>query len=135
MLVLTADLVRLPVVEDPDLYGYYREEGGGILVGLFEPVGGPWSVDRVPDEIEFASLPPDWDRIGPYLDRAMDRFPRLKEAGVKTLVLTHMLEQIDQPGIRERIIREIAEIYDGNIIWGEDLMEIPLTGPRMAKMD
>ena len=29
----------LPVVEDPDRYGYYREEGGGILVGLFEPVG------------------------------------------------------------------------------------------------
>src|SRR3954462_6036227 len=27
----------LPVVEDPDRYGYYREEGGGILVGLFEP--------------------------------------------------------------------------------------------------
>jgi 4-methylaminobutanoate oxidase (formaldehyde-forming) len=75
----------LPVVEDPDLYGYYREEGGGILVGLFEPVGGPWAVDRVPDEIEFASLPPDWDRIGPYLDRAMDRFPRLREAGIKTM--------------------------------------------------
>jgi 4-methylaminobutanoate oxidase (formaldehyde-forming) len=75
----------LPVVEDPDLYGYYREEGGGILVGLFEPVGGPWAVDRVPEEIEFASLPPDWDRVGPYLDRAMDRFPRLKEAGIKTM--------------------------------------------------
>jgi len=75
----------LPVVEDPDLYGYYREEGGGILVGLFEPVGGPWSVDRVPEEIEFASLPPDWDRVGPCLDRAMDRFPRLREAGIKTM--------------------------------------------------
>ena len=75
----------LPVVEDPDLYGYYREEGGGILVGLFEPVGGPWSVDRIPEEIEFASLPPDWDRVGPYLDRAMDRFPRLREAGIKTM--------------------------------------------------
>jgi len=75
----------LPVVEDPDLYGYYREEGGGILVGLFEPVAGPWSVDRVPDDIEFASLPPDWDRVGPYLERAMDRFPRLREAGIKTM--------------------------------------------------
>ena len=28
----------LPVIEDPDRYGYYREEGGGLLVGLFEPV-------------------------------------------------------------------------------------------------
>jgi 4-methylaminobutanoate oxidase (formaldehyde-forming) len=75
----------LPVVEDPDLYGYYREEGGGILVGLFEPVGGPWSVDGIPDDVEFASLPPDWERVGPYLDRAMDRFPALHDAGVRTM--------------------------------------------------
>jgi 4-methylaminobutanoate oxidase (formaldehyde-forming) len=75
----------LPVVEDPDRYGYYREEGGGILVGLFEPVAGPWSLDRIPDEVAFASLPPDWDRIGPYLERAMDRFPALHQAGIRTM--------------------------------------------------
>jgi len=56
-------------------------------------------------------------------------------AGVKTLVLTHMLEQIDQPGVRERIIKEIREIYDGNVIWGEDLMEIPVKGPHMFRME
>jgi glycine cleavage system aminomethyltransferase T/glycine/D-amino acid oxidase-like deaminating enzyme len=75
----------LPVVEDPDRYGYYREEGGGILVGLFEPVAGPWSLDGVPTDIAFASLPTDWDRIGPYLTRAMDRFPSLHDAGVRTM--------------------------------------------------
>ncbi len=58
-----------------------------------------------------------------------------KQAGCKTLVLTHMLEQINQPGVREEILREIMGIYDGNIIWGEDLMEIPIHGPRMAKME
>ncbi len=75
----------LPIVEEPDRYGYYREEGGGILVGLFEPVAAPWSLDGVPDEIAFASLPPDWDRIGPYLTRAMDRFPSLHDARVRTM--------------------------------------------------
>ena len=75
----------LPIVEDPDRYGYYREEGGGILVGLFEPVAGPWSLDRIPREISFASLPPDWERVGPYLERAMDRFPSLRDAGVRTM--------------------------------------------------
>ena len=75
----------LPVVEDPDRYGYYREEGGGILVGLFEPVAGPWSLDGIPADVAFASLPPDWDRIGPYLSRAMDRFPSLHDAGVRTM--------------------------------------------------
>jgi 4-methylaminobutanoate oxidase (formaldehyde-forming) len=75
----------LPIVEDPDRYGYYREEGGGILVGLFEPVAAPWSLDRIPAEIAFASLPPDWDRIGPYLSNALDRCPSLHEAGVRTM--------------------------------------------------
>lgn len=58
-----------------------------------------------------------------------------KQAGVKTLVLSHMLEQIDQPGIREKIIREMGAIYDGTIIWGEDLMQIPLAGANLAKME
>jgi heterotetrameric sarcosine oxidase gamma subunit len=75
----------LPVIEEPDRYGYYREEGGGILVGLFEPVAGPWSLDRIPDEVAFASLPPDWDRVGPYLDRALDRLPSLRDVGVRTM--------------------------------------------------
>lgn len=75
----------LPVVEDPDRYGYYREEGGGILVGLFEPVAAAWSLDGTPRDVQFASLPPDWDRIGPYLKAAMDRFPSLHDAGVRTM--------------------------------------------------
>ena len=75
----------LPIVEDPDCYGYYREEGGGILVGLFEPKAAAWSLDRVPGEVAFASLPPDWDRIGPYLDGAMARFPSLRDAGIRTM--------------------------------------------------
>jgi hypothetical protein len=57
-----------------------------------------------------------------------------EEAGVGTLVISHVLEQIDQPGIREQILREMMNIYGGNIIWGEDLMEIPLKGPYPALM-
>ncbi len=55
-------------------------------------------------------------------------------AGVKTLVLTHFLEQIDQPGMREHIVREIAKTIAGHIIWGEDLMEISVGGPKMSGM-
>jgi ribonuclease BN (tRNA processing enzyme) len=58
-----------------------------------------------------------------------------KQAGAKLLVLTHMLEQIDQPGVREDILRQMARIYEGPIIWGEDLMEIPIKGPQLAKME
>ena len=31
---------NMPVLEDPSAYGYYRQEGGGLMVGLFEPVFG-----------------------------------------------------------------------------------------------
>jgi 4-methylaminobutanoate oxidase (formaldehyde-forming) len=74
----------LPVVEDPDRYGYYREEAGGILVGLFEPEAAPWSLDEIPRDLGFAVLPPDWERMGGFLSDAMDRFPALHEAGIKT---------------------------------------------------
>jgi heterotetrameric sarcosine oxidase gamma subunit len=73
----------LPVIEDPDRYGYYREEGDGLLVGLFEPVAGPWSIDGAPREFAFGELPPDWDRVGPYLETAMERIPVLTDVGIR----------------------------------------------------
>lgn len=57
------------------------------------------------------------------------------EAKVRNLVISHVTEQMDVPGIRERVIREMGEIYGGNIFFGEDLMEIPVAGPRAAKLD
>jgi ribonuclease Z len=47
-----------------------------------------------------------------------------KRAGVKTLVLTHLLAQIDRPAIREQIVHEIRQTFDGAVIWGEDLMRL-----------
>jgi ribonuclease BN (tRNA processing enzyme) len=49
-----------------------------------------------------------------------------REAGVKTLVLTHMRPQLDRPGIREQILHEIQQVFGGGVIWGEDLMELTL---------
>jgi 4-methylaminobutanoate oxidase (formaldehyde-forming) len=74
----------LPVIEDPDNYGYYRPEGDGMLVGLFEPVGAPWSLDGVPRGFSFGRLPPDWERMEPYLGQALSRIPSLSDVGVRT---------------------------------------------------
>jgi 4-methylaminobutanoate oxidase (formaldehyde-forming) len=74
----------LPVIEDPDCYGYYRPEGDGMLVGLFEPVGAPWSLDGVRRDFAFGKLPADWERMEPYLARAMERIPSLAATGVRT---------------------------------------------------
>jgi heterotetrameric sarcosine oxidase gamma subunit len=74
----------LPVIEDPDNYGYYRPEGDGMLVGLFEPVGAPWSLDGVARNFSFGKVPPDWDRLEPFLGPALARIPCLAETGVRT---------------------------------------------------
>ena len=58
-----------------------------------------------------------------------------KRAGVRTLVLTHLLAQIDLPGIREQIVHEIQEVFDGKVIWGDDLMRLDLTGSRVAGIE
>jgi glycine cleavage system aminomethyltransferase T/glycine/D-amino acid oxidase-like deaminating enzyme len=73
----------LPVIEDPGSYGYYREEVGGLLVGLFEPVCAPWMVGGVPEDFSFGEITPDWDRMGPYVERAMSRVPLSMEVGVR----------------------------------------------------
>jgi ribonuclease Z len=57
-----------------------------------------------------------------------------QKVGVKTLVISHVTEQIDQVGVRERVLSEMSEIYKGNLVFGEDCMEIPIRGPAAAKL-
>ncbi|GAA1939943.1 GcvT family protein [Nocardioides marmoribigeumensis] len=73
-----------PIFEDPASYGYYREEGGGMMVGLFEPRASPWKVEGIPRDFSFGTLPPDWDRMAPFLEKAMARVPVTLEVGVRT---------------------------------------------------
>ena len=72
-----------PVIEDPASFGYFREETGGLMIGLFETVCAPWSVERVPDDFAFGEIQPDWDRMGPYVEQAMQRVPVSVEAGIR----------------------------------------------------
>jgi 4-methylaminobutanoate oxidase (formaldehyde-forming) len=72
----------LPVLVDLDKYAYYREEVGGILFGLFEPVSAPWSLDGIPKNFTFGEIKPDWDRMMPYVEEAMKRIPVLESAGI-----------------------------------------------------
>ncbi|MDB4953992.1 MAG: Sarcosine dehydrogenase [Myxococcales bacterium] len=72
-----------PVLEDPGSHGYFREEVGGLMVGLFEPICAPWNVGGVPEDFSFGEIQPDWERMGPYVEKAMHRVPISMEVGVK----------------------------------------------------
>ena len=80
---------------------------------------------------------------GTALNREFDRrnmghleLARLgQRANVRNLVASHITEQMDVPGVKERLIKEMAEIYAGNLFFGEDLMEIPIEAPAPRKLD
>jgi 4-methylaminobutanoate oxidase (formaldehyde-forming) len=75
----------LPILEVPDRFAYYTEETGGLLVGLFEPVAAPWSLDKIPENFSFGEIPSDWDRLAPFLDRALEILPGVEDVGIRKL--------------------------------------------------
>ena len=58
-----------------------------------------------------------------------------ESAGVRNLVISHVTTQIDQPGVREKMLRDMAEVYKGNLFMGEDLMNIPVKSPTPTILD
>lgn len=58
-----------------------------------------------------------------------------QRASVRNLVASHITEQMDVPGVKERLIKEMSAIYSGNLFFGEDLMEIPIEAPAPRKLD
>lgn len=76
---------NLPVLEDPSTYTYYREEVGGLMLGLFEPGAAPWKLDAIPENFSFGEIEPDWDRVGPHLEKAYTRVPDALNVGVRKL--------------------------------------------------
>jgi heterotetrameric sarcosine oxidase gamma subunit len=76
---------ELPILRDPGRSTYIREEAGKLMVGIFEPLAKPWNVERIPADFTFGEIPPDWERMQPYLERAIGRVPVLADTGVKLL--------------------------------------------------
>ncbi len=65
-------------------------------------------------------------RLTDFCSGHLDAARTARDAQVKTLILVHLTEQLEQPGIRERVLTEAGQIFEGNIIFGEDLLEVPL---------
>jgi 4-methylaminobutanoate oxidase (formaldehyde-forming) len=53
------------------------------MIGLFEKDCAPWRVNSIPNDFSFGELPPDWDRLTPFLEGAMGRIPVSMEAGIR----------------------------------------------------
>ena len=79
---------ELPVVRDDRMVsGYVRMEQRSGLIGIYEK-SNPRSVweDGCPWEVESHLFSPDYDRIMPWLENALDRVPILANLGIKRSV-------------------------------------------------
>ncbi len=76
-------LTQMPVLRVPDECAYYKEDAGKMLLGAFEPVSKPWTL-QIPKDFEFDQLPEDFDHFEPILENAVARMPMLADAGIHT---------------------------------------------------
>lgn len=65
----------------------------------------------------------------------MDVAEVAQRANVRTVVLSHMIPMLDGPGVMERLVVEMHAVYEGNIVIGRDLMEIPLAIDHPHRID
>jgi 4-methylaminobutanoate oxidase (formaldehyde-forming) len=70
----------------PDDLIYGREEVGGFLVGFFDEDAKTLDPSSLPNPFSFTLLPPDWDKIAPYFEKAVEIFPALEKAPVRHFV-------------------------------------------------
>ena len=77
---------ELPHVMDPSGMSYFRQEGRGLVIGIYEQACDPWAVDGTPWDFGHELLPDNLDRIADSLEMAYHRFPVLEKAGIKTVI-------------------------------------------------
>ncbi len=78
--------VELPHVMDPAGETYLRQEGRGLVLGIYEQACEPWAVDGTPWDFGHELLPDNLERIAEPLEAAFRRYPCLGEAGIKRVI-------------------------------------------------
>jgi len=84
---------ELPVVRDPYSSCYIRQEQNGIMVGIYETeTATDCFKDGISWDFESELLPPELERLEPWLLKACERMPLFGEAGIRRTVagaITH----------------------------------------------
>jgi glycine cleavage system aminomethyltransferase T/glycine/D-amino acid oxidase-like deaminating enzyme len=83
--------VHLPTLRDPDLLIYFREEGGGLIMGGYERDSAPWaldehSLDAIPPDFNGRLLEEDWPRFEEIAVNSRKRVPAMDEITVTRLI-------------------------------------------------
>ncbi len=77
---------EIPTVVDLEGFTYARQEGKGLLLGLYETNPRHWQPDGAPWDYGMDLIPEDIDRIAPELELGFRRYPALQHVGIKRWV-------------------------------------------------
>jgi glycine cleavage system aminomethyltransferase T/glycine/D-amino acid oxidase-like deaminating enzyme len=82
---------HLPTLRDPDLLIYFREEGGGLVMGGYERHSAPWAldehlVDAIPADFNGRLLEEDWPRFEEIARNSSRRVPVMDQITVTKLI-------------------------------------------------
>jgi glycine cleavage system aminomethyltransferase T/glycine/D-amino acid oxidase-like deaminating enzyme len=82
---------HLPTLRDPDLLIYFREEGGGLVMGGYERESAPWAldehlVDAIPADFNGRLLEEDWPRFEEIAKNSSKRVPVMDDIKVTKLI-------------------------------------------------
>lgn len=73
---------ELPAVRDSVASCNIRQEGNGFLCGIYETNPKFWAVDGIPKDFAEELLPPDIERLEPFLLKVIEKIPAFGEAGI-----------------------------------------------------
>ncbi len=76
----------MPVVRDPDLLIYFREEVRGLCVGGYERNPIPWALDGIPADFNHRLLAPNWEQFEPLARATAYRIPTFEGAEVHKVI-------------------------------------------------
>ncbi|MGZ4148174.1 MAG: GcvT family protein [Actinomycetota bacterium] len=76
----------MAAVTDLEGFTYLQKEGNGVLLGVYETNPNVWTTEGAPWDYGMTLFPEDVDRILPELTIGFERFPVLKEIGIKRWV-------------------------------------------------
>ncbi len=110
----------------------YSGDNGGVYQPFIDFAKGADVLIHMNHFLSGTELTPEYRQMsGSHLDNA----ETAKQAEVGMLVLTHFLPMLDKTGVKERMVTEMSDIYDGPMVLGEDLMQIPLKTDALEAAD
>ena len=76
----------MAAVTDLEGFTYLQREGNGVLLGVYEQDPRHWKVDGADWDFGMTLFPEEIDRIMPELSIGFERFPALRDVGIKRWV-------------------------------------------------